>query len=105
MFCIAQNKATLSGKVTDAKTGEALIGVNVGVSSIGSGTSTDDKGRYSLELPPNRNLTVEFDYLGYEKVPYTVNLKQGQKQTVNIKLQPSAIETETATVKLSLIHI
>jgi len=98
IFCFAQNKATLSGKVTDASTGEALEGVSVGVSSAGIGTNTNDKGKFDLDLPPNRNLTVEFNYLGYEKVPYTVNLKQGQKQTINVKLKPKAIETETATV-------
>ena len=99
IFCFAQNKATLNGKVTDAKTGAPIEFVSVGVSSSGLGTTTDAKGKFSLDLPPNRNLTIEFDYLGYEKVPYTVNLKQGQKQTINVKLKTKVLETGTATVK------
>lgn len=98
IFCFAQNKATLTGKVTDAKTGAPIEFVNIGEPNVGIGTTTDAKGKFSLELPPNRNLTIEFDHLNYEKVPYTVNLKQGQKQTINVKLKPKAIETKTATV-------
>jgi len=99
MFCFAQNKANLNGKVIDDSTGEPLEFVNVAVSNTSIGTITDSKGKFSLDLPPNRNLTVEFDFVGYEKVPYTLNLKQGQRQTVNVKLKPKAIETGTATVR------
>lgn len=99
IFCYAQNKANLNGKVTDVSTGKVLEFVNVGVPSVGIGTTTDAKGKFSLDLPPNRNLTIEFDYLGYEKVPYTVNLKQGQKQTINVRLKPKAVETGVATVE------
>ncbi len=98
MFCFAQNKATLSGKVTDANNGEPLVGATVSVPKTNIGTFTDDKGKFNLELPPNRNFTIEFSYVGYEKVPYTVNLKQGQKQTIDIKLKSEAVETGTATV-------
>jgi len=104
IFCMAQNKATLSGKVTDAKTGKAIEFVNIGEPNVGIGTTTDAKGKFSLELPPNRNLTIEFDHLNYEKVPYTINLKQGQKQTINVKLKSKAIETETATVRQDRIR-
>jgi len=98
IICFAQNKATLSGKVTDANTGAPIEFVNIGEPNLGIGTSTDAKGKFSLELPPNRNLTIEFNHLNYQKAPYTVNLKQGQKETINFKLKPKAIEAPTATV-------
>ncbi len=99
IFCYAQNKANLNGKVIDDSTGQPLEFVNVLVPNTNIGTTTDSKGRFSLDLPPNRNLTVEFDFVGYEKVPYTLNLKQGQRRTVNVKIKPKAVETETATVR------
>ncbi len=96
-FVVAQQKATLTGKVSDEK-GKALEFVSVGISSEGIGTTTDNRGRFTLKVPPNKNLTIEFSYLGYEKVPYTVNLKQGQKQTINVTLKRSAIDIIEAEI-------
>lgn len=62
----AQNRI-LSGTVTDATTGEALIGVNITGKGTTSGTVTDIDGKYTLELP--KEVTVlEFSYVGYTTV-------------------------------------
>ena len=42
---------TLSGFVTDAENGEALIGANLYVPQLQVGTVTNDYGFYSLTLP------------------------------------------------------
>jgi len=54
----------VSGKVTDAETGYALPGVAVFVERIQKGTSTDNNGNYSLQLPDGQH-TVSFSILGY----------------------------------------
>ena len=46
----AQNIA-LKGKVTDAATGESLIGVSVVVKGTTTGTQTDVNGAFSLSVP------------------------------------------------------
>ena len=62
----AQNRS-LSGTVSDAATGEALIGVNVTGKGTTIGTVTDIDGKYTLELPKDVN-TLVFSYVGYTNV-------------------------------------
>jgi TonB-linked SusC/RagA family outer membrane protein len=62
----AQNR-TLSGTVTDAATGEALIGVNVTGKGTASGTVTDIDGKYTLELPKEVT-ALTFSYVGYTTI-------------------------------------
>ena len=47
------NSFTLSGKVTDISSGEALIGVNIISNNVG--TSTDIDGNYTLNLPQGQH--------------------------------------------------
>jgi hypothetical protein len=47
--------ATLTGTVTDAKTGEAIIGASVYIEKPTIGVATDPFGRYSLKLPRGRH--------------------------------------------------
>lgn len=44
-------KRTLVGTVTDASTGETLIGVNVIIKGTTQGTVTDLDGKFSISLP------------------------------------------------------
>jgi len=62
-FAIDGGKVT--GKVTDQKTGEALIGVTVIVQGTTQGAVTDVEGRYTLSLAPG-TYTLEFKYMGYQ---------------------------------------
>jgi TonB-linked SusC/RagA family outer membrane protein len=57
----------LSGKVTDAATGEALIGVNVTGKGTTTGTVTDIDGNYTLEMPKDVT-TLTFSYVGYTTI-------------------------------------
>ncbi|TLU98262.1 SusC/RagA family TonB-linked outer membrane protein [Dyadobacter luticola] len=53
---------TVSGKVTDATGGE-IAGVNVVVKGTTRGTSSNDKGEYSITVEKGKTLT--FSYIGY----------------------------------------
>lgn len=57
----------LSGTVTDAVSGEALIGVNVTGKGTTIGTVTDLDGKYTLDLPKEVTALV-FSYVGYTTV-------------------------------------
>ena len=57
----AQN-VVLSGQVTDAATGEALIGVTVYNTDRRTGTTTNTTGRYTITLPSGRPLELVFSY-------------------------------------------
>ena len=60
----AQNK--VSGIVTDAAKGEALIGVSIIEKNTKKGTVTDVDGRF--EMTCAANAALEFSYIGYTKI-------------------------------------
>ena len=75
-------KERISGKVTDASTGEPLPGVNISVEGTTIGVITDQAGAYSLELP-SANVNLVFSFVGY--YPQTIELS-GQ-ETLDVSLE------------------
>lgn len=55
---------TVSGSITDAETGEPLIGASVIAVGTGTGTVADIDGNYSLSVPEGVT-QLEFSYTGY----------------------------------------
>lgn len=56
---------TVSGVVTDAQTGEPLVGANVFVMGTTTGAVTDSVGHYSVTVPSLQD-TLRFSYIGYQ---------------------------------------
>ncbi len=88
----AQNRATLTGQVTDAVTGETLIGVNVFVKGTSLGSSTDLDGKFRITDIPPGEYNIEFSYIGYEKKLFTaIRLSAGQVKTLNVRLKETVL--------------
>ncbi|MDB5139193.1 MAG: SusC/RagA family TonB-linked outer membrane protein [Mucilaginibacter sp.] len=87
----AQN-VTIKGKVTDATTGESLIGVSIAVKGASTGTQTDVNGAYSINAPST--VTLVFTYIGYASQDVPVN---GQG-IINVKLQAQSNELQQVVV-------
>ncbi len=62
--------AAVSGTVSDAKTGELLIGTSVFVKGTFVGTTTDDRGAFSIEAASGDVLVVA--YIGYKTQEITI---------------------------------
>ncbi|MBR6291429.1 MAG: carboxypeptidase-like regulatory domain-containing protein [Bacteroidales bacterium] len=78
---------TVSGTVTDAATGETLIGATVLDVGSGKGTVTNAYGRYTLTLKGSSTVELKFSYVGYTSQVMTVDM--GSNPQLNIKLQPN----------------
>lgn len=77
-------KVEVTGVVTDSKTKEPLIGVNITIkNSPGLGTMTDLNGRYRIKVTPYSYLI--FSYIGFDK--QEVLLKE--KHIINVVLKES----------------
>lgn len=61
----AAQSFTISGTITDAASGEALIGANVVAIDAEQGTSTNTYGFFSLTLARRDSVAVLFSYVGY----------------------------------------
>lgn len=85
MILTAQ-RATLSGYVREAATGETMIGANVYVKDdVVKGTSTNAYGFYSLSLSPG-TYTIVYSYLGFEDQEFSVNLTEDQERNVKLTI-------------------
>jgi hypothetical protein len=69
----SQSKYTVSGYVSDVKTGEAIIGAQVGIPSMKSGTTSNTYGFYSLTLPGGK-YNIEFKFSGQELFSTEIDL-------------------------------
>jgi hypothetical protein len=75
-FCLnAQQKFTLSGTVSEAKSNETLIGVNIIFPDIQSGATTNEYGFYSITLPEG-TYKIIISYLGFSTVSETIVLTE-----------------------------
>lgn len=61
----SKEKVSLSGKITDEKTGEALPGASVYMADDKIGTIANTEGKYRLDNIPNGHHVVEVSYSGY----------------------------------------
>jgi TonB-dependent receptor len=61
----AQQSGTITGSVTDAKTGEKLIGVNVVLVGTTKGSASDLDGVYSIRNVPPGEYTIKCTYISY----------------------------------------
>ena len=83
---IAQQKATVSGIVKDADSGETLIGVSIYVEKLKTGTTTNEKGYYELTLPVGEQ-HLKISYIGYNAENKKITVS-GKPQKLNVSLKP-----------------
>ncbi|HEX7845505.1 MAG TPA: carboxypeptidase-like regulatory domain-containing protein, partial [Chitinophagaceae bacterium] len=73
----------VTGRVTDARDGSSLSGVNVVVKGTKTGTTTDKDGRFRISAPANAtlvfsNVSFEDQEFAAGSSPVNVSLKQAQ---------------------------
>ncbi len=93
----AQN-GTIMGRVTDAKTGEGLPGVNVVLKGKTIGASTDFDGNYKITNIAPGYYTVYASYISYKAFEQDIKLEAGKTLTLNIKLDESNVELQGVDV-------
>lgn len=93
----AQGPVTLiEGTVTDAQTGEKLVGVSVYLPSGGEGVSTGLEGNFSLKTL-QKPTKIRFSYLGYKTL--LLEVIPGKAQTLKVELEPEAVQLNEVVVR------
>ncbi|WKN33410.1 DUF5686 family protein [Porifericola rhodea] len=83
----------VSGKVTDAETGDAVPFANVVLKSTGKGTNTDFDGIFQLQLPAHSQQdTLQISYVGY--ISKSRAFTPAKSQTINIQLSPDVVSLQ-----------
>jgi iron complex outermembrane receptor protein len=81
----------VSGRVSDRNSLEPLLGVYV-INGKGAGTSTDEKGAFSLKCDTGR-IEITFRYIGYKSLTETIHLSADEKVKLDV-----ALETESQII-------
>ncbi|MDZ7718453.1 MAG: SusC/RagA family TonB-linked outer membrane protein [Balneolaceae bacterium] len=76
---------TLTGTVTDSRTGEEIPGVNLFIPDLDRGGGTDLDGVYSIQNIPLGEYTVTVSFIGYVRQELNVDISAGTN-TVDIQL-------------------
>lgn len=107
-------EVTISGTLRDAETGETLIGANVYIPELKTGVSSNLYGFYSLSVPINQEITVQFSYTGYqsqekkfntkEDIVYDLELGVGQ-QLEEIVISAESNKEELNTTQMSVTKL
>lgn len=92
-FCNFMIAQTITGTITDAETGEPLIGANILVVGSSTGTVTDFDGTYSLNLPTDAT-QLEISYTGYSSQTIDLN---GRTQ-IDIQMSAGELLDEVVVV-------
>lgn len=92
----AQAKLTLSGKVTDAKTGEPLAGATIYFPDLRKGVACSEEGTFTITTIAAGKYLVEVSHLGYSSIVETIEL--GSNLQKDFALSPTVIENEGVTV-------
>ena len=86
--------AVLTGTVTDAATGDALIGATVRIDGTGLGAATDIDGTYRLTRVPSGPQVVVVSYIGYREQRIEVEVPEGGTRELDVELVLDVIQGE-----------
>ena len=86
----AQERASLSGFVSDAATGESLIAANIYIAEAARGAASNALGYYALADLPTGTFRVRCTFVGYETAYIQVTLTAGEQRRLDVRLEPAS---------------
>ncbi|CAN5665303.1 TonB-dependent receptor [soil metagenome] len=105
---------SISGTITDSKTGEAMIGATIIVKGTTIGTTTDLDGKFILAVSQPLPFTVIISIVGYQKQelevtqfekPLTVRLRSSEVELKNVEVVGSRISEKQKEAPLTVESI
>ena len=89
------SQSTVSGKVTDAGSGEGIEFVTVYIADSSTATESDVSGSYSLAVPSGQSFELVFTRIGFAEKRVQVNrIRKGRSRVVDIQLLTSESDIE-----------
>jgi hypothetical protein len=95
---ITAGQTSITGRVTDAATGQPIPFITIVITGTSLGTSTDNNGNYILMFSGHYS-HIKFSYIGYQSVTRTI--KPGQDNLLDIKLHRDQQQLKEVVVRSS----
>ena len=95
-------QTTVSGKVTDAATREAIAGVNIIVKGRVIGTITDTNGEFSLKANDAPPITLSLSFVGYRT--QEIQITDANTTGLDIKLEEQTVLGQEIVVSASRVE-
>ncbi|MDP1622288.1 MAG: TonB-dependent receptor [Bacteroidales bacterium] len=92
----AVSQATLTGKVTDAATGESLPGATLYIPDLKTGVAADKEGVYQFKSLPKSTLLIQVSFMGYGAKSFMINLNN--ITNMDFRLSEKAIEAQEVVI-------
>lgn len=97
---LAGNTGKIAGKVTDEKTGEVLIGINVVIDGTTMGASTDANGYYIISNVEPGQYKIVISGIGYSKKIFTgVRVSSDFTTRLDVTLSSETLNLETIVIQ------
>lgn len=104
-FSFAQSTGSISGKITDKSTNDALIGANVLILGTTIGASSDIDGFFSIRGLDPGSYSIRISYISYQSlVIENVEVKSGQNTQLNTSLAPTSTELDEVVVTAEVLR-
>nr|NQU94106.1 TonB-dependent receptor [Bacteroidota bacterium] len=84
----AQETGTVKGKITNERN-QPIELVNIAIMGLPGGTVSNRKGLYEIEVPSNKDITLVFSFIGYERKALQLRLEAGEERLFNPTLSES----------------
>jgi outer membrane receptor protein involved in Fe transport len=98
-YLLGQHTGSLSGNVTDAKTGETLPGVNVLLKGTYHGAAADINGNFNITSIPVGTYNVDISLIGYKTYQYTgIKIESNKTTRLDVKLEETVLTLEQDVV-------
>ncbi|NBV31596.1 MAG: carboxypeptidase-like regulatory domain-containing protein, partial [Bacteroidetes bacterium] len=95
---MSRAQSAVNGYVTDATTGETLIGASVGFPEINRGASSNTFGYYSITDLRAGTYTLQASFIGYQTLRREITLGMNETLRLDLALTPSGVELEEVVV-------
>ena len=95
---LPKGMGAITGYVTDAETGEPLIGANVTLNGTSIGSASDVNGKYYIPNVNAGTYNIKIAYIGYNSVNAYINVIEKNVTNLNMPLTASDISMDEVVV-------
>ncbi|MDR1610743.1 MAG: carboxypeptidase-like regulatory domain-containing protein, partial [Candidatus Symbiothrix sp.] len=95
---LSAKTGTVTGIISDKKTGEGIIGASVLIENTNKGAVTDIDGKFSIDGIAAGKYKVKISYLSYQPAEINTEIKAGQTVEINVAMVEAANVLDEVTV-------